>query len=322
MMTSARMKRILVTGSLGQIGLELTPELRKRYGKENVIASDIRSPSKDFFSSGPFESLDILKRTELEEVIKVHDIDTVFHLAAILSATGEKNPQHALEVNLLGVYNVLEVSRKFNLIRVFVPSSIAVFGPETPKMNAPQDISLRPRTIYGITKVAGELLSNYYYYKFGLDVRGLRWPGIISASPPGGGTTDYAIEMFYHAVEGKRYKCFVRKDTVLPMMYILDCLKSAIMLMETDLNKLKHHADFNVAGMSFSAGELAEEIKKRIPGFEVDYQPDFRQEIADTWPKSIDDSEARNEWGWSPSYNLTSMVKDMINKLMRRITSK
>ncbi|MBS7620495.1 NAD-dependent epimerase/dehydratase family protein [Candidatus Bathyarchaeota archaeon] len=311
------MKKILVTGALGQIGLELTPVLRKRYGKDNVIASDIRSPSKNFLNSGPFESLNILNRTDLEEVIKVYDIDTVFHLAAILSATGEKNPQNALEVNLFGVYNILEVSRKLNLTRVFVPSSIAVFGPETSKINAPQDISLRPRTIYGITKVTGELLSNYYYYKFGLDVRGLRWPGIISTSPPGGGTTDYAVEMFYYAVEGKRYKCFVREDTVLPMMYMPDCLKSAIMLMEADLSRLKHHADFNVGGMSFSAGELAAEIKKRIPSFEVDYEPDFRQEIADTWPKSIDDSDARIEWGWSASYNITSMAEEMINKLMK-----
>ena len=218
-----------------------------------------------------------------------------------------------------GLYNVLEVARERGMVRVFCPSSIAAFGPETPRDNTPQETVLRPRTMYGVTKVAGELLGNYYFSRFGLDVRGVRYPGIISSETlPGGGTTDYAVEIFYEAIKHKRYTCFVREDTVLPMMYMPDCIKAAIDLMEADLSRLKHHADFNLAAMSFSAGELAAEIKKHIPEFTCEYEPDFRQEIADSWPRSIDDSAAREEWGWEPDYDLAAMTADMLDKLGKR----
>ncbi|HEX17100.1 MAG TPA: NAD-dependent epimerase/dehydratase family protein, partial [Thermoplasmatales archaeon] len=244
----------------------------------------------------------------------------VYHMAAILSATGEKNPQLCWDVNVNGLYNLLEIARESNL-RIFCPSSIAVFGPGTPKENAPQDTILTPTTMYGVTKVVGELLGEYYVQKYGVDVRGVRYPGIISSeTPPGGGTTDYAVEMFYYAVKGEKYTCFVKEDTVLPMMYMPDCIKSAIQLMEADFSKLRHHTNFNITAMSFSAKELEEEIKKHIPDFSCEYKPDFRQKIAETWPRSIDDSCAREEWGWKPDYDLEKMVKDMIEKLEKKLS--
>ncbi len=314
------MRKILVTGAVGQIGSELTLALRQRYGAENVIATGRKTqPSRELLESGPFYFIDVAKRETIEEVVRKHNIDTIFHLAAILSAAGEKNPQLAWDVNINGLYNVLEVAREHNMARVIVPSSIAVFGPETPRQNTPNETILKPRTMYGITKVAGELLGDYYFRRFGLDVRGLRYPGIISnVTLPGGGTTDYAVEIFYAAIKFRRYKCFLREDTRLPMMYMPDCIKSTIMLAEAPLEKLKHHCDFNVTAMSFSAGELAAEIKKHIPDFEVTYEPDFRQQIADSWPESIDDSAAREEWGWKPDYDLPAMVKDMLEVLGRR----
>jgi nucleoside-diphosphate-sugar epimerase len=269
-------------------------------------------------NAGPFAFIDTARKESIEELVKKHDIDTIYHLAAILSVTGEKNPQLTWDVNVNGLYNVLEVAREHRLVRVFWPSSIAAFGPETPRENTPQETVLRPTTMYGVTKVAGELMCNYYFRKFGVDVRGVRYPGIISSeTPPGGGTTDYAVAIFYEAVKQKRYTCFVREDTVLPMMYMQDCIKATLDLMNADLSKLKHHADYNLAGMSFSARELAAEIRKHIPDFVCEYKPDFRQEIADSWPKSIDDSAARREWGWKPSYNLAAMTKDMLEKLSK-----
>jgi nucleoside-diphosphate-sugar epimerase len=314
------MKRLLVTGSTGQIGSELTLALRKKYGGDNVIAAGHqRKPSNAFLNSGPFEIVDIGKKENLEEAVKKHDVDTIYHLAAVLSATGEQNPQFAWNLNMGSLYNVLEVAREQELMRVFWPSSIAVFGPSTPRVNTPQETVLVPTTMYGVTKVAGELLCNYYFAKFGVDVRGLRYPGIISSeTPPGGGTTDYAVEIFYEATKKKRYTCFVREDTVLPMMYMPDCLKSTIDLMEADPAKVKRHDSYNLAGMSFSAGELAAEIKKHIPEFKCDYKPDFRQKIADSWPMSIDDSTARRDWGWKPAFDLAAMTKDMIDKLSKR----
>ena len=319
-MSTKNMKRILVTGATGQIGSELTVELRKKYGGENVIAAGHRrKPSEKLLSTGPFEYVDVTQKDSVEKVVEKYDIDTIYHLAAVLSAVGEQKPQLAWNVNMNGLYNILEVAREHNMIRVFWPSSIAVFGPETPRVKTPQDTVLIPTTMYGVTKVAGELLCNYYFIRFGLDVRCVRYPGIISSeTPPGGGTTDYAVEMFYEAIKKKRYTCFVREDTVLPMMYIPDCIKAAIDLMEADPSKIKHHVGYNVTGMSFSAGELAAEIKKHIPEFECEYKPDFRQKIADSWPMSIDDSVAREEWGWKPDYDLASMTKDMIEKLTRR----
>jgi len=314
------MKRMLVTGAFGQIGSELTVELRRRYGKDNVVAAGHKTkPSPEVLNAGPFAFINTAKKESIEELVKKHDIDTIYHLAAILSVTGEKNPQLTWNVNVNGLYNVLEVAREHRLVRVFWPSSIAAFGPETPRENTPQETVLRPITMYGVTKVAGELMCNYYFRKFGVDVRGVRYPGIISSeTPPGGGTTDYAVAIFYEAVKQKRYTCFVREDTILPMMYMPDCIKATLDLMNADLLRLKHHADYNLAGMSFSAGELGAEIRKHIPDFVCEYKPDFRQEIADSWPKSIDDSAARREWGWKQSYNLAAMTKDMLEKLGKR----
>jgi len=322
-MTREKMKRILVTGATGQIGSELTFELRKKYGNDNVVAAGHkRKPSDELLGSGPFVYLDVTEKEAIEKVVKEYDIDTVYHLAAVLSAVGEEKPQLAWHVNMDGLYNVLEVARKYNLVRVFWPSSIAVFGPEAPRVDTPQNTVLIPRTVYGVTKVAGELLCNYYFTRFGLDVRSVRYPGIISSETlPGGGTTDYAVEIFYKAIKNKHYTCFVREDTVLPMMYMPDCLKAALDLMEAAPSTITCHTSYNVSAMSFSAGELASEIKKYIPEFVCEFKPDFRQKIADSWPKSIDDSVARRDWGWNPTYNLASMTRDMIERLTKKLTN-
>jgi len=315
-----KMKRILVTGAVGQIGSELTMELRKKYGNDNVLATGRKSkPGEKLLESGPFEFIDITNRDTIEKVVKKYDIDTIFNMAAILSAVGEERPLLCWNVNINGLYNILEIAREYEMIRVFVPSSIAVFGPETPKDNTPQETILKPTTMYGVTKVSGELLGDYYFKRFNLDVRGLRYPGIISNETlPGGGTTDYAVEIFYEAIKNKKYTCFVKEDTVLPMMYMPDCIKGTVDLMEADISKLKHHCDFNLSSMSFSAGELAAEIKKHIPNFKCKYEPDFRQKIADSWPKSIDDTVAREEWGWLPKYDISSMTEDMFEVLSKR----
>jgi len=319
-MVKNSMKKILVTGSVGQIGSELTMALREKYGNDNVVACGRKTkPSEKLLNSGPFEFMDITDREVVEKVVKKHDIDTIYNMAAILSAIGEQNPLICWNVNINGLYNILEIAREHKITRVFIPGSIAVFGPETPRKNTPQETILKPKTMYGITKVTGELLGDYYFKKFGLDVRGIRYPGIISSETlPGGGTTDYAVEIFYEAIKNKKYTCFLKKDTVLPMMYMPDCIKATIDLMEADILNLKHHCDFNLASMSFSAGELSDEIKKYIPEFKCEYKPDFRQEIADSWPQSIDDTPARKEWNWKASYDLPSMTKDMIEILSKR----
>jgi nucleoside-diphosphate-sugar epimerase len=315
------MKKILVTGSTGQIGSELTLELRKKYSGDNVVAvGHKRKPSEALLRSGPFVCVDLNNEKEIEEALKDYDIDTVYHLAAVLSATGEENPQAAWAINMGSLYNILEVARKLELLRVFWPSSIAAFGPTAPRVNTPQETILIPQTIYGVSKVAGELLCNYYFTKYGLDVRSMRYPGIISSEVlPGGGTTDYAVAIFYEAIKHKHYTCFVREDTVLPMMYMPDCIKATMGLMEADPSRITRHDSYNVAGVSFSAGELTAEIKKYIPEFKCDYKPDFRQRIADSWPMSIDDSVARKDWGWKPSFDLHAMTKDMIEKLFKRL---
>jgi nucleoside-diphosphate-sugar epimerase len=313
-------QRILVTGAVGQIGSELVGALRERYGRENVVAAGHRTkPSPTLREGGPFVTVDVTAKAEIEEAVSRYAIDTVYHMAAILSAAGEKDPQLAWRVNMAGLYNVLEVARERRLRQVFVPSSIAVFGPETPRERTPQDTILRPTTIYGVTKVAGERLGDYYHRRFGVDARGLRYPGIISSeTPPGGGTTDYAVEIFYAAIKERRYTCFVREDTVLPMMYMQDCIKATIDLMEADSSLLVHRCDFNLAGTSFSAGELAREIQKHIPEFVCEYRPDSRQAIADSWPRTIDDAAARDEWGWRPSFDLSSMTAAMLARLSER----
>jgi nucleoside-diphosphate-sugar epimerase len=319
-MSKKEMKAILVTGACGQIGSELTLALRDRYGDDNVVATGHRTkPGDALRDSGPFEFIDVTQKETVEAVVKKYNIDTVYHMAAILSAVGEQRPHLAWDVNINGLYNILEIAREYELVRVFCPSSIAAFGPETPREDTPQETVLRPTTMYGLTKVAGELLCDYYFRRFGVDVRGVRYPGIISSETlPGGGTTDYAVAIFYEAIKHKHYTCFVREDTVLPMMYMPDCIKGTIDLMEADLAGLEHHADFNIASISFSAGELAAEIKKHIPEFTIAYQPDDRQAIADSWPRSIDDGAARKEWGWQPSYDLASMAADMLEKLSQR----
>nr|MBU0596302.1 NAD-dependent epimerase/dehydratase family protein [Candidatus Bipolaricaulota bacterium] len=290
----------------------------------NVVAAGHRTaPQPALRDSGPFETVDVTVREDLDRVVAKHDIDTVYHLAAILSARGEENPGVAWRVNIDGLVNVLEVARERGLSQVCIPSSIAVFGPATPRDPAPQETILQPTTMYGITKVSCELLGDYYARRFGLDVRGLRYPGIISSETlPGGGTTDYAVEIFYHAIESGRYTCFVRPDTRLPMMYMPDCLKATLDLMSVDAGRLRSHTtSYNVAGMSFSAAELAAAIGKHIPGFVCDYEPDARQQIADSWPQTIDDSAARNEWGWQPEYDLASMTADMLTRLRARLVA-
>jgi len=308
---------ILVTGATGQIGSELTLELRGKYGRDRVVAAGHkRAPSEALLKSGPFEVIDTADKENLVRIVKRYDIDTIYHLASVLSAVGEQNPQLAWHVNMNGLLNVLEIAREHKLAKVFWPSSVAVFGPGIPRVNTPQDAIPIPTTMYGVTKVSGELLCNYYFTKFGTDVRSLRYPGIISSeTPPGGGTTDYAVEIFYEAIKKKRYTCFLREDTVMPMMYMPDCLKATIDLSEADPSRIKCRTSYNLTAISFSAGELAAEIRKYFPEFECDYTPDFRQNIADSWPMSIDDSVARKEWGWKPTYDLPTMTKDMIDRL-------
>jgi len=319
-MSKGVIRKILVTGSTGQIGSELTLELRKKYGGSNVVAAGHkRPPSDSLLKSGPFEYVDLSAEENIEKIVKQYDIDTICHLAAVLSATGEENPQAAWGINMGSLYNILEAARKLDLLRVFWPSSIAVFGPTAPRINTPQETVLIPKTMYGVTKVAGELLGNYYFMKYGVDARGVRYPGIVSSEVlPGGGTTDYAVAIFYEAIKNRRYTCFVREDTILPMMYMPDCLKATINLMEADPSRVKRHDGYNVAGVSFSAGELAAEIRKYIRDFQCEYKPDSRQKIADSWPMSIDDSMARREWGWKPTYDLAAMTKDMVAKLSKR----
>jgi nucleoside-diphosphate-sugar epimerase len=314
------MNRILITGATGQIGTELTRSLRQRYAADSVFASSRHRPEDNAQHSwAPFQELDVTDPDALCRVLGDNNIDTVFHLAAILSVVGEADPQTAWNVNVNGLRNVLEAARSCGVRRVFWPSSIGVFGPDTPREHTPQDTITRPATMYGVTKVTGELLCDYYVHHYGLDVRGVRYPGVIgSDTPPGGGTTDYAVAIFHAAIKEGRYTCFVREDTVLPMIYMPDCIAAAIELMEADASRLHHHNGFNVAAMSFSAGELAAEIRKHIPRFECRFEPDHRQAIADTWPRDVDDRVARAEWGWQPHYGLAEMTADMLHKLSAR----
>jgi nucleoside-diphosphate-sugar epimerase len=315
------MQKILLTGALGQIGSELTMILRKKYGDENAIASDIRSKVDDILiESGPFEIVDCTEKNKIGEVVNKYKVDTIFHLAAILSAVAEEKPQFAWNVNMMGLYNVLEVARE-SKCSVFTPSSIGAFGPSTPVNNTPQDTIQRPQTMYGVTKVAGELLCDYYFKRFGVDTRGVRYPGIISYHTfPGGGTTDYAVEIYYEAIKHKKYTCYLKQGTFLDMMYMPDAIKAAIDLMEADPNKLIHRNAFNVTSMSIAPEDITAEIKKVIPEFIINYKIDpIRQAIADSWPNKMDDSSAREEWNWRSQYDLKSMTRDMIEKLAEKL---
>lgn len=314
------MNRILVTGAVGQIGTELVQALRKKYGRDRVIAAGHKTkPTKEFIDSGPFQYLNVLDRDQLDKTIVSNGVSRIYHMASILSAVGELNPQLCYEVNMGGLFNVLEVARIRKLERLITASSIAVFGAGVPRDSTPNDTILLPTTMYGITKVAGELLGAYYFRKFGVDFRSVRLPGIISSETmPGGGTTDYSVEMYYAAVEGRRYTCYVREDTVLPMMYMPDAIKSLMDLAEADGSRLKHRV-FNVNSMSFSARELAESIREIVPTFVCDYKPDYRQAIADSWPRSLDDSAAKEEWNWGPTFDLPRMTQDMIERLRQKL---
>ncbi|KRQ87191.1 putative epimerase/dehydratase [Caloramator mitchellensis] len=315
------MKKILITGALGQIGSELTMYLRRLYGDANVIATD-KNPNgpEKVLKSGPFEAVDVTDANKLAEVIKKYSPDTVIHLAAILSAVGEAKPELAWNVNMNGLYNVLEIAREMKLA-VFTPSSIAAFGPSTPRVKTPQDTIQRPTTMYGVTKVAGELLCDYYFQKYGVDTRGVRYPGLISYDTlPGGGTTDYAVHIYYEAIKNKKYTSYIKQGTYMDMMYMPDALEAIVQLMEADPTKLVHRNAFNITAMSFAPEHIAAEIKKHIPEFEIDYNVDpVRQSIADSWPDSLDDSAAREEWGWNPKYDLASMTVDMLEKLREKL---
>lgn len=312
--------KVLITGSEGQIGSELTEVLRARYGPQSVVAGTFIGPSRGRQRGGPSEQLDVTVKSEIARVVSKYHIDTIYHLAAVLSAVGENDPQLAWTVNIHGLKNVLDVSRESGVSRVFWPSSVAVFGPDAPKVMTPQDTPLNPMTMYGVTKVSGELLCRYYSLKYGLDARCIRYPGLISnKTRPGGGTTDYAVEIFYSAIENGSYQCFVRADTVLPMMYMPDALRAAVELMEAEPRLVRRHSGYNLAAMSFSAADLAAEIARHIPSFKCTYSPDSRQAVADGWPESISDVDARRDWGWVPRYELGSTTEDMILKLTARL---
>jgi nucleoside-diphosphate-sugar epimerase len=309
-------KRILVTGAGGQIGSELVPVLRQRYGVANVLATDLRTPSPELMAGGPFQILDATDPRAIGGATVRHRADTIYHLAAILSAVGERDPRLAYHVNMDGVHAVLEVARE-QQCAVFVPSSIAAFGPSTPPDPTPQDTIQRPTSIYGITKVAGELLCDYYHLRFGVDTRGVRYPGLISyGAPPGGGTTDYAVEIFHKALQEGRYTCFLEPGTQLDMMYMPDAIRAAIELMEADPTRLVHRNAFNVTAMQLTPERLAAAIRTHLPSFELAFDVDpVRQAIADSWPRRIDDSAARAEWGWKAEYDLDVMTADMLDHL-------
>lgn len=316
------LRKILVTGALGQIGSELVLRLREVYGKDNIIASNrrIKEGHMNLIESGPFEIVDINNMDQMSKVVGKYKVDTIINLAAILSAKGEKDPSSCWNINMNGLINVLELGRAKDL-QIFNPSSIAAFGSSTPPDKTPQDTIQRPTTMYGVTKVAGELLCDYYFKKYGVDTRGVRFPGLISYETlPGGGTTDYAVHIFYKAIQHKRYTSYIDKGTYMDMMYMPDALEAIIKLIEADPSRLEHRNAFNVTAMSFEPEELAASIRKHIPDFELDYDVDpVRQEIAESWPNSLDDSVAREEWDWNPKYDLDTMVKDMLEKLKDKL---
>ncbi len=310
---SMNQTRVLITGANGQIGSVLTQELRQRLGDDQVVATDIRDPEQS--APGPFERLDALDDERLDQLIRQYQITTVYHLAAILSAKGEQNPRQAWQINMESLFNVLEAARQHGL-QLFFPSSIAVFGDNTPRRETPQDTIMQPSTVYGISKVAGEQWCQYYHQKYGVDVRSVRYPGIIGyQSMPGGGTTDYAVDIYHKAVLGEPFECFLSAGTRLPMLYMDDAIRATIELMEAPAKQITVRTSYNLAGMSFSPAEVAAEINRHIPEFSISYAPDFRQKIADSWPNSIEDSQARTDWHWKPNYDLAAMTRDMLENL-------
>lgn len=312
-------KKILVTGSLGQIGTELVLAMRERYGTQNIIASDLHDTCPDILADGPYEKVDVMNPQRMADVVKKYSVNQIVHLAALLSAVAEAKPVLAYQVNLGGLFNVLELARETGC-GVFTPSSIAAFGPGTPADHTPQDTIQRPTTMYGVTKVAGELLCDYYFKKYGVDTRGVRFPGLIShAVLPGGGTTDYAVHIYYEALRKAAYTSYIAAGTFMDMMYMPDALNAIMDLMEADASKLVHRNAFNISAMSFEPEMLAAEIRKHIPEFKMDYNVDpVRQAIADSWPNSLDDSVARAEWGWNPKYDLAAMTTDMLIQLKKK----
>ncbi len=315
--------KILVTGALGQIGSELVPALREKFGRDNVIAVGYikEEASKDFINSGPFEKIDAVNKEEIRTLILKYQINIIYHLVGILSAVGEKYPDLAWNTNMLSLKHVLDLAVEYKIERVFWPSSIASFGPTTPLLNTPQDTVLAPTTIYGVTKVAGELLCQYYFVKYGLDVRSLRYPGIISwKTPPGGGTTDYAVAIYYDAIQKGSYDCFVKEGTILPMMYMDDAVNATLKLMDATPEQIKVRTSYNLTAVSFSAKELVENVAKYIPNFKCTFTPDSRQKIADSWPKTIDDSSARTDWGWQHKFGLEEISEVMIKNLKQKFS--
>lgn len=308
--------KILVIGACGQLGVELTLALRKIHGNDNVIASDLRSENPLLKGTGPYVSLDVMNKEMLHVLVIRQNVTQIYLLAAILSATGEKNPHLAWSLNTQSLLNVLEISRDENVKKVYWPSSIAVFGPSSPKDNCPQQTIIEPTTVYGISKFAGEFWCNYFFQRYQTDVRSLRYPGLISyKSQPGGGTTDYAVEIYYDALEEKKYDCFLKEDTYLPMMYMPDAIRATIELMEAPADRISVRTSYNIHGMSFSPKEIAAEIKNHIPEFSIEYKPDYRQAIAESWPRSIDDSVARKDWNWKPEFDLSAMTGDMLKNI-------
>ena len=315
-----KQEKILIIGAGGQIGVELTLALRKIYGTDNVIASDIKPAHPLLSDSGPFTLLNAMDSSGTHALVKKEGITQIYLLAALLSATGEKAPHKAWEINMHSLIHVLDLGVQEKLTKIYWPSSIAVFGPTTPQDNTPQKTTIEPRTVYGISKYSGELWCQYYNQRWGLDVRSLRYPGLISwKSEPGGGTTDYAVEIYYEALKNNKYTCFLSENTYLPMMYMDDAIRGTIELMEAPAEKLKTRMAYNLSAMSFSPKEIAASIQKHIPDFTIDYNPDFRQAIADGWPRSIDDSAARNDWGWKPEFDLDNMTADMLMHLKEKL---
>ena len=312
-------EKILIIGAGGQLGTELTQGLWSLYGKENVIATDIKDP-QGILSQANFEILDVLKQKHLYEFIDKNKVTQIYHLAAVLSATGEKNPKFAWHLNMDGLVHVLDAAVEYKVRKIYWPSSIAVFGPSTPRTNTPQDTIMDPTTIYGISKQAGERWCDWYFRKHGVDVRSLRYPGLIGyKSKPGGGTTDYAVDIFFKAITDKKYECFLKPDSYLPMMYMDDAVKATLDLMEAPTEKVRVRSSYNIAAMSFCPSEIAREISRHIPDFEITYKPDFRQSIADSWPQSIDDSPARKDWGWKHQFGLKEMTEEILKHLPSRL---